>query len=81
MNVADRLTQELEAMGAARKASRAQKRATFPSAPSHQTQANTLIKNVKQSNLESWTNTLANFYNRYYRGSYAATSSSWVYSS
>lgn len=78
MDITD--TMELEAMGAARKASRAQKRATFPSAPSHQTQANTLIKNVKQSNLESWTNTLANFYNRYYRGSYAATSSSWVYS-
>ncbi len=68
-------------MGAARKAARAQqKAAAFPSAPSHQTQANALISNVNQSNLQTWTNTLANFYNRYYRGSYAATSASWMYS-
>ncbi|KAI3329731.1 Zn-dependent exopeptidase [Ustulina deusta] len=74
-------TMELEAMGAARKAARAQqKAAAFPSAPSHQTQANALISNVNQSNLQTWTNTLANFYNRYYRGSYAATSASWMYS-
>ncbi|KAI1123061.1 Zn-dependent exopeptidase [Nemania abortiva] len=79
MDITD--TMELEAMGAARRAARLQQRAaTFPSAPSHQTQANALIKNVKQANLESWTNTLANFYNRYYRGSYAATSASWMYS-
>ncbi|KAI0535924.1 Zn-dependent exopeptidase [Xylaria digitata] len=73
-------TMELEAMGAARKAARVQQRAAaFPSAPSHQTQANALIANVRQSNLQTWTNTLADFYNRYYRGSYAATSASWMY--
>ncbi|KAF2966034.1 hypothetical protein GQX73_g7556 [Xylaria multiplex] len=73
-------TMELEAMGAARKAAKLQQRAAvFPSAPSHQTQANALIANVRQSNLQTWTNTLADFYNRYYRGSYAATSASWMY--
>ncbi|TGJ82951.1 hypothetical protein E0Z10_g5790 [Xylaria hypoxylon] len=74
-------TMELEAMGAARKAARVQQRAAaaFPSAASHQTQAKTLIANVKQSNLQTWTNTLADFYNRYYRGSYAATSAAWMY--
>ncbi|KAJ8115216.1 hypothetical protein ONZ43_g4719 [Nemania bipapillata] len=77
MDITD--TMELEAMGAARRA-RLQQRATFPSAPSHQTQANALIQNVKQANLQTWTNTLANFYNRYYKGSYAATSASWMYS-
>jgi bacterial leucyl aminopeptidase len=73
--------QELETIGAALKASRSQKRAAaaFPSAPSHQTQANTLIKNIKQSNLQTWTNGLADIYNRYYKGSYAATSASWMY--
>ncbi|KAI0152698.1 Zn-dependent exopeptidase [Xylariaceae sp. FL1272] len=69
----------LEALGAQRLAGM-QKRATFPSAPSHQSTANPLIANVNQSNLQSWTNTLANFYNRYYKGSYAATSASWVFS-
>ncbi|KAI0803683.1 Zn-dependent exopeptidase [Xylaria sp. FL0064] len=76
MDITD--TMDLEAMGAARKAQQ-KAAAAFPSAPSHQTQANALIKNVKQSNLETWTNALANFYNRYYRGSYAATSASWMY--
>ncbi|KAI0443990.1 Zn-dependent exopeptidase [Xylaria telfairii] len=76
MDITD--TMELEAMGAARKAQQ-KAAAVFPSAPSHQTQANGLIKNVKQSNLQTWTNTLADFYNRYYKGSYAATSASWMY--
>ncbi|TRX91085.1 hypothetical protein FHL15_008067 [Xylaria flabelliformis] len=75
MDITD--TMELEAMGAARKAQL--KAAAFPSGPSHQTQANTLIKNVKQSNLQTWTNSLADFYNRYYRGSYATTSATWMY--
>ncbi|RWA04921.1 hypothetical protein EKO27_g10180 [Xylaria grammica] len=79
MDITD--TMGLEAMGAARKAAKAQQKAAaaFPSTPSHQTQAKTLIANVKQSNLQTWTNTLADFYNRYYRGSYAATSASWMY--
>ncbi|KAI0545487.1 Zn-dependent exopeptidase [Xylaria curta] len=76
MDITD--TMELEAMGAARKALQ-RAAAAFPSGPSHQTQANALIKNVKQSNLQTWTNSLADFYNRYYRGSYAATSASWMY--
>ncbi|KAI0515141.1 Zn-dependent exopeptidase [Xylaria bambusicola] len=79
MDITD--TMELEAMGEARRAARAQqKAAAFPSGPSHQTEANALIAKVKQSNLQTWTNTLADFYNRYYRGSYAATSASWMYS-
>ncbi|KAH8157071.1 hypothetical protein CIB48_g11175 [Xylaria polymorpha] len=76
MDITD--TMELEVMGAARKAQQ-KAAAAFPSGPSHQTQANALIKNVKQSNLQTWTNTLADFYNRYYKGSYAATSASWMY--
>ncbi|KAI8625092.1 Zn-dependent exopeptidase [Xylariaceae sp. FL1651] len=73
-------TMELEAMGAARTAAKAQqKAAAFPSGASHQTQANALVKSVKQSNLESWVNSLANFYNRYYKGSYATTSATWMY--
>ncbi|KAI1174253.1 Zn-dependent exopeptidase [Nemania sp. FL0916] len=78
MDITD--TMELETMGAALKAARSQKRAAFPSSPSHQTQANTLIKNVKQSNLQTWTNGLADIYNRYYRGSYAGTSATYMYS-
>ncbi|KAI0412350.1 Zn-dependent exopeptidase [Xylaria grammica] len=79
MDITD--TMGLEAMGAARKGAKAQQKAAaaFPSTPSHQTQAKALIANVKQSNLQTWTNTLADFYNRYYRGSYAATSASWMY--
>lgn len=38
-----------------------------------------MIAKLSQSNLQSWTNSLADFYNRYYRGQYAATSSQWMY--
>lgn len=55
------------------------KRAVFPSAPSHTAEAKVLTAKAVQSNLSSWTNSLAGFYNRYYRGSYAASSSQWVY--
>ncbi|CAJ2510664.1 Uu.00g062890.m01.CDS01 [Anthostomella pinea] len=73
-------TMELEAMGAQRLANReAQAAFAFPSKPSHQTEANALIKNLVQSNLETWTNSMADFYNRYYKGSYAATSAAWMY--
>ncbi|KAH7133835.1 hypothetical protein EDB81DRAFT_695529 [Dactylonectria macrodidyma] len=51
----------------------------FPSAPSHQTEAKALIAKASQSNLETWANALAAIYNRYYRGSYAATSATWMY--
>ncbi|KAI0394619.1 Zn-dependent exopeptidase [Xylariaceae sp. FL0594] len=78
MDITD--TMDLEAMGAARRAQfKTSAAAAFPSGASHQTQANALIKNLKQSNLQTWVNSLANFYNRYYRGSYAATSATWMY--
>jgi len=65
-------------MGTARRAQQ-KTAAAFPSGASHQTEANALIKNVKQSNLQTWVNSLADFYNRYYRGSYAASSATWMY--
>ncbi|KPM43230.1 hypothetical protein AK830_g3346 [Neonectria ditissima] len=51
----------------------------IPSGPSHQSEANPLIAQAQQSNLSTWANALAAFYNRYYRGSYAATSATWMY--
>ncbi|ORY58527.1 uncharacterized protein BCR38DRAFT_500358 [Pseudomassariella vexata] len=51
----------------------------FPSTASHQTEANALIAKLVQSNLSTWLNAMANIYNRYYRGSYAATSATWMY--
>lgn len=75
-------TLELEALHLSNLAS-AEKRqevAAFPTGPTHQSVANPLIAQASQSNIESWANSLANFYNRYYRGSYAATSAAWMYS-
>ncbi|KAH8893087.1 Zn-dependent exopeptidase [Thozetella sp. PMI_491] len=54
-------------------------RATFPSGATHQTEAKTLIAKLVQSNLSTWLNAMANFYNRYYRGSYAASSATWMF--
>lgn len=51
----------------------------IPTAPSHQAEANPLIARATQSNLSGWANGLANIYNRYYRGSYAAESATWMY--
>jgi leucyl aminopeptidase len=51
----------------------------IPTAPSHQTEANALIAQATQSNLSGWANGLANIYNRYYRGSYATQSATWMY--
>lgn len=51
----------------------------IPSNPSHQSEANPLIAQASQSNLSTWANAMAAFYNRYYRGSYAATSATWMY--
>ncbi|KAI1343628.1 hypothetical protein F5Y15DRAFT_411489 [Xylariaceae sp. FL0016] len=75
MDVTD--TMGLEALGAARSSKRAA--FAFPSAPSHQTEANALIKDAVQKNLNTWTNDLADFYNRYYKGSYAASSAAWMF--
>ncbi|KAI1815084.1 Zn-dependent exopeptidase [Poronia punctata] len=76
MDITD--TMELESMGAARRA-QLKTAAAFPSGASHQSEANGLISNIKQSNLESWVNSLADFYNRYYKGSYASSSATWMY--
>ncbi|KAH6640001.1 peptidase family M28 [Truncatella angustata] len=74
-------TMELESIRIDRLANDFQVQAvTYPSAPSHQTEAKALIANVQQTTLTSWLNSLAGFYNRYYKGSYAATSSAWMYS-
>ncbi|KAH6984304.1 hypothetical protein BKA56DRAFT_481308 [Ilyonectria sp. MPI-CAGE-AT-0026] len=51
----------------------------IPSAPSHQSVANPLIAKANIANLRTWANAMADFYNRYYRGSYAATSATWMY--
>src|SRR5689334_22073619 len=72
------MLQELESFGLDNSAKIAA--VAYPSGPSHQTEANALIANAKQSNLETWANGLANIYNRYYRGSYAATSAAWMLS-
>lgn len=53
--------------------------AAFPSGPAHQSEARALIAQARQANLETWTNGLAEIYNRYYRGSYAASSASYVF--
>lgn len=53
--------------------------AAFPSGPTHQSTANPLISQARQANLVTWANGLANIYNRYYRGSYATTSASYMY--
>ncbi len=54
-------------------------RRAFPSGPSHQAEAAALIAAARQANLETWARGLAAIYNRYYRGSYAATSADYVY--
>lgn len=38
-----------------------------------------MIANLKQANLSTWLNAMADFYNRYYKGSYSATSAQWMY--
>ncbi|KAK8090681.1 peptidase family M28 [Apiospora phragmitis] len=72
-------TMELETLRADRVAAAVAKRATFPSGAGHQSEASPLIARLSQSNLQTWTNAMADFYNRYYRGSYAATSARWMY--
>ncbi|KAI0020371.1 Zn-dependent exopeptidase [Xylariomycetidae sp. FL0641] len=73
-------TSDLESMVAAKSSAKAQRDTTaFPSSASHQTEANKLIKNLEQDNLETWVNAMADFYNRYYKGSYAETSAAWMY--
>jgi leucyl aminopeptidase len=68
-------------MGAARKAAMSRERvaAAFPSGASHQTEAKALIAKLNQANLKTWVSSMADIYNRYYKGSYAATSATWMY--
>lgn len=73
------LTQELETLRTDRLVSGVEKRATFPSSASHQSEATPLISRLSQSNLQTWTNAMADFYNRYYKGTYAATSAQWMF--
>lgn len=54
--------------------------ASFPSAASHQAEANPLIAQISKTNPKTWATTLTNIHNRYYRGSYAASSASTVFS-
>ncbi|KAI1496513.1 bacterial leucyl aminopeptidase [Biscogniauxia marginata] len=79
MDITD--TMELETLGAKRTSINVKRASAFafPTTPSHQTEAKALIANVKQNNLQTWTNSLADFYNRYYKGSYAAASATWMY--
>ncbi|KAF7535831.1 hypothetical protein G7054_g5081 [Neopestalotiopsis clavispora] len=73
-------TMELEAIRINRAMNIAEvQAAAFPTTPSHQTEANALIANVQQTTLSSWLTSMAAFYNRYYKGSYAATSAAWMY--
>ncbi|KAK6819653.1 hypothetical protein PG995_011051 [Apiospora arundinis] len=72
-------TMELETLRADRMVAAVAKRATFPSSASHQSEANPLISKLSQSNLQTWTNAMADFYNRYYKGTYAATSAKWMF--
>ncbi|KAF3044527.1 hypothetical protein E8E11_008635 [Didymella keratinophila] len=52
---------------------------SFPSAASHQAEANPLIAQISKTNPKTWATTLTNIHNRYYRGSYAASSASTVF--
>ncbi|KAG9256586.1 bacterial leucyl aminopeptidase [Emericellopsis atlantica] len=70
-------TQELEELGASRHAALAKRQSPYP-APSKQSIANPIIARLVQSNVQSTITGLSNIYNRYYRGSYAATSASYV---
>ncbi|KAF2127071.1 bacterial leucyl aminopeptidase [Dothidotthia symphoricarpi CBS 119687] len=53
--------------------------ASFPSAPSHQAQANPLIAQISKTNPKTWITSLTDIQNRYYRGSYAASSATTVF--
>ncbi|KAH6614090.1 hypothetical protein C7974DRAFT_70723 [Boeremia exigua] len=53
--------------------------ATFPSAASRQAVANPLINQISKTNPKTWATTLTNIHNRYYRGSYAASSATTVF--
>lgn len=72
-------TMELEEMRISLNSTVSKRQNVIPSGPSHQTEAISLVANTQQSNLQTWTNAMADFYNRYYRGSYAASSATWMY--
>jgi leucyl aminopeptidase len=55
----------------------AKRQSPYP-APSKQSIANPIIAKLVQSNVQATITGLANIYNRYYKGSYAATSATYV---
>ncbi|KAH6683558.1 leucyl aminopeptidase [Plectosphaerella plurivora] len=71
-------TQDLEAIGQARAEALLAKRQTAYPAPSRSAIAAPIIARLVQSNVQTTITGLANIYNRYYRGSYAATSATHV---
>jgi leucyl aminopeptidase len=52
---------------------------TFPSGATRQSIANPLINQISKTNPKTWATTLTNIHNRYYKGSYAATSATTVF--
>ncbi|KAH7309842.1 bacterial leucyl aminopeptidase [Stachybotrys elegans] len=72
-------TQELEELGAARREHLSKRQSPYPT-PSRQSIANPIIATLSQSSIQSSITGLTNIYNRYYRGSYAASSASFMLS-
>jgi leucyl aminopeptidase len=70
-------TQDLEELGASRLAALAKRQNAYP-APSKQSVANPIISRLTQSRVQTTITGLAAIQNRYYRGSYAATSANYV---
>ena len=55
------------------------KKVTFPSSPAHNTTVHSLLKSLSQDNLRSNLETFTSFYTRYFRSSYGAESSAWLF--
>ncbi|KAH8155685.1 uncharacterized protein LAJ45_00695 [Morchella importuna] len=72
-------TWQLEEFGATTGSSLEARQISFPSGPTHQSQANPLIAVAGKSNPQSWTNTFTSYNNRYYRSTTGVTSATWLY--
>ncbi|KAF3357121.1 Exopolygalacturonase X-2 [Verticillium dahliae VDG1] len=70
-------TQELEELGTLRRRALTKRQTAYP-APSKQATANPIIARLVQSNIQSTITGLANIFNRYYRGTYAPTSATYM---
>ncbi|KAM0277581.1 hypothetical protein ACHAQH_005700 [Verticillium albo-atrum] len=70
-------TQELEELGTLRRRALTKRQTAYP-APSRQATANPIIARLVQSNIQSTITGLANIFNRYYRGTYAPTSATYM---